>query len=110
VVRERREVHLDHTVRGTPAVRAGAALPRSEEPRDPRPSLAVVRVADLQLHVPPGRAEPVLGHGHAGPLPDHVPPESDPRAPLELEPERRGLGQGAVERADERDRFQDEET
>jgi hypothetical protein len=49
-------------------------------------------VEDPQLRPATRWAEPIPADKHLGPLPDHVPAEPDPRAPGELQPERRGRG------------------
>jgi hypothetical protein len=51
-----------------------------------------VGVEDPQLRPATRWSEPVPADEHLGPLPDHVPAEPDPRAPGELEAERRGRG------------------
>ena len=51
---------------------------------------AAFGVEDPQLRPATRWSEPVPADEHLGPLPDHVPAEPDPRAPGELEAERRG--------------------
>ncbi len=81
----------------------------AREPMGRHPSFALGGVMDLQRHVPAGRPEPVLGHGHARLLADHVAPEADPRLPFELEAQAGHLGQGAVQATGQRRRLQDDE-
>ena len=52
-----------------------------------------LRVQDSHLGRPAGRTEPIPRHANLDPLAHHVPAESDPRPPGQLQPECRDLGQ-----------------
>jgi len=72
-------------------------------------AVALVRVADLQLHAATRRSEPIAGDGDERPLPDHVPAETDPAAALELEAHPRCLGQGPMKGGSQAARLEDHE-
>jgi hypothetical protein len=80
-----------------------------EEPGHAGGTLAVVEVADLQLHLAAGRPEAVLGHGHHRALADDVTAEPEPADAFQLQAHAGRLGQGAVDRRREIDRLEDEE-
>ena len=93
--------------------RAAVALARDsggiEEPGHAGGTLAVVEVADLQLHLAARRPEAVLGHGHGRALADDVTAEPEPADALQLQAHAGRLGQGTVERCGEIERLEDEE-
>lgn len=71
--------------------------------------LAALRVEDPQLRMSPRRTEPVASDGHFRPLPDDVPPETDPRPAGQLETQPRRLGDGMGDGLGETGRLEDDE-
>ena len=73
-------------------------------------ALAAVGVEDPEGRPPARRAGPVAGHHHLRSLADDIAAEADPRRPLELEPDARGLtdragdARGQARRLEDRDR------
>jgi hypothetical protein len=90
---KRQVVHLEVV---DPAEHAGTAI-------------ALLDVADLELHAAAGRAVAIPRHRDPGALPDDIPVEADPLAPLELEADARRLRESSVNRFAERDRLQNEQ-
>ncbi len=88
---------------------------RGEHRRSERPNLGVaqhltVGVEDLQFGATAGRPEPVLCDRHRRQLPDDVPSEPDPGAPLELEADAGALGEGRIDRRGEAHWLEDDQT
>lgn len=78
---------------GRSGVRRGVQQPLQGERPLPR-----VEVADGQLGGAARCAAPIADDGHGRPLPDHVPPDPDPAAPLELQAQAAAFPQRTVER------------
>ena len=58
-------------------------------------ALTALRVEDPERHPAPRRAVPIAGDQRLGSLADDVPPETDPRAPGELQAKPGRSGHGA---------------
>ena len=69
-------------------------------------ALPIREVLDVQVHAAARRSIAVLGHGDRGALADHVPTETQPGAPLQLQAQPAGLCQGGLERSAQRGRLQ----
>jgi hypothetical protein len=82
---------------------------RRQQPADAGVALPVVEVADLQLEAPAGRPGSMLCDGHHRALADDVPPEAEPIDAFQLQAQAGRLGQGAVQRRGEVERFEDED-
>jgi hypothetical protein len=70
---------------------------------------APFRVEDPNLCSTPCRPEPVPADEHLGALPDDIPAEADPRSTGQLQPKRRGGGDGGRQLPPESRRLEDDE-
>jgi hypothetical protein len=69
-----------------------------------------IGIADLELCLAAGNPEAVLGDGHRRPLPDDVAAQVNPRCARELEPKARRLGERAMHRGRDVQRFEDDQS
>jgi len=78
-----------------PAHRLGPVLSQKLAPRQAAIAQPALRIEDLQLSSPAGRPIPIPRNSDLSQLPDHIPPQPNPGAPAQFQPQGGYLGQSA---------------